>query len=219
MSIESQIKELHNELPPTVKLVAVSKFKPVEDILSAYNAGQRSFGENRPQELAAKAAELPSDIEWHFIGHLQSNKLKMVVPYASMIESVDSTKLLCEINDFAGKSGKILDCLIEIHIASEESKQGFTPEEALSLKIQDYPNIRFRGVMGMATFTDDTRQVRSEFHFLHQVFDQMKETVAHGLVEFDQISMGMSHDYKLAISEGATIIRLGSSIFGERKRG
>lgn len=219
MSIESQIKELHNELPPTVKLVAVSKFMPVEDILSAYNAGQRFFGENRPQELAAKATELPSDIEWHFIGHLQSNKLKMVVPYASMIESVDSAKLLGEINAFAGKLGKKVDCLIEIHIASEDTKQGFSPEEALSLKVGDYPNIRFRGVMGMATFTDDSQRVRDEFNSLHKVFEQMKERVAEGLSEFDQISMGMSHDYKLAISEGATIIRLGSSIFGERKRG
>lgn len=216
MSIESRIQDIKFELPSTVKLVAVSKFKHIDDIQTAYNAGQRFFGESRPQELVAKAVALPLDIEWHFIGHLQSNKLKMVVPYVAMIESVDSLKLLGEIDAFAGKIGKIVDCLIEIHIASEESKQGFTPEEALSINYSEYKNVRFRGVMGMASFTDDSEQVRSEFAHLYKVFEQLKSQTASDNPEFDQISMGMSHDYKIAIEEGATIVRIGSSIFGDR---
>lgn len=223
MSIASQINLIKNELPSTVKLVAVSKFKPVEAVMQAYAAGQRVFGENRPQELAQKALETPSDIEWHFIGHLQSNKIKQVVPYAAMIESIHSRKLLKSVNDFAESMGKVMDCLLEVHIATdEETKQGFLPEEAVALAkdFEKFPYIRFRGVMGMASFTDDTTLIRSEFAALKGVFDSIKgygETSGRfWAAAFDQISMGMSHDYRIAIEEGATIVRIGTTIFGAR---
>jgi pyridoxal phosphate enzyme (YggS family) len=223
MSIASQITTLNNELPSTVKLVAVSKFKPVEAVMEAYGAGQRRFGETRPQELAAKAVATPADIEWHFIGHLQSNKIKMVVPYASMIESIHSRKLLEAVNAFAASMGKVMDCLLELHIASdEETKQGFTAEEALALAadFNKYNYIRFRGVMGMASFTDDMEKVRSEFRSLKAAFDSIvdygRSTGRFWVSSFDEISMGMSHDYKIAIEEGATIVRIGTTIFGAR---
>lgn len=216
MSIESQINSLRMELPSTVKLVAVSKFKPNEDILAAYSAGQRCFGENRPQEFAAKAQSLPKDIEWHFIGHLQTNKLKLVLPYASLIHSVDSLKLLSEIDKFAGLTGKVADILLEAHIAKEETKQGFSAGEILSIDFSEYKNVCFRGVMGMATFTDDENQVRSEFHSLHNLYDNVRNISIPELSRFDQISMGMSHDYRTAVQEGATIVRIGSNIFGAR---
>ena len=191
--------------------------------MEAYGAGQRRFGENRPQELAAKAVATPADIEWHFIGHLQSNKIKMVVPYAAMIESIHSRKLLQAVNDYAASMGKVMDCLLELHIATgEETKQGFTPEEALALSEEfgRFPYIRFRGVMGMASFTEDMSQVRREFASLKAAFDAI---VAYGrasgrfwVASFDEISMGMSHDYRIAIEEGATIVRIGTTIFGAR---
>ena len=214
MSIASAVQQLKQELPSTVKLVAVSKFKPVEAILEAYDAGQRAFGENRPQELAAKAAVLPPDIEWHFIGHLQTNKVKLVVPWAALIHSVDSEKLLAEIDKTARAAGKVMDCLLEIHIARETTKQGFTPEEALVLarRIGDYPHIRLRGVMGMATFTDDTDEVRQEFRTLKEVSRQLAF-----LPHCDQVSMGMSEDWPIAVEEGTTIVRIGTSIFGKRE--
>lgn len=215
MSIESQILELRERLPSTVKLVAVSKFKPAEDILAAYNVGQRCFGENRPQELAAKAATLPSDIEWHFIGHLQTNKLKMVLPYASLIHSIDSLRLLEAVDRGGAALGKVIPCLLEVHIATEESKQGFSAEEILLLNFAAYPNISFRGVMGMASFVDDMVQVRSEFRSLKELRRRVA-TEHPELMEFDQISMGMSQDYHIAIEEGATIVRIGSTIFGAR---
>ncbi len=212
--IASSIRQLKQELPSTVTLVAVSKFKPVEDILEAYGAGQRDFGENRPQELAAKAKELPSDIRWHLIGHLQTNKVKLVVPCAAMIQSVDSPRLLVEIDKAARAAGRTLDILFEIHIADESTKQGFTPEDALSLArtIDDYPGVRLRGVMGMATYTDDLDQVRREFHALKEVSLQLQAI----LPGCDQISMGMSHDWPVAVEEGTTIVRIGTSIFGKR---
>ncbi|MBQ7576411.1 MAG: YggS family pyridoxal phosphate-dependent enzyme [Bacteroidales bacterium] len=223
MSIASQITSINNELPSTVKLVAVSKFKPVEAVMEAYGAGQRRFGENRPQELAAKAVVTPSDIEWHFIGHLQTNKVKMVVPYASMIESIHSRKLLEAVNNYAASMGKVMDCLLELHIATDEqTKQGFTAEEALALAadFNKYPYIRFRGVMGMASFTDDMARVRSEFASLKAAFDAIvdygRSAGRFWVASFDEISMGMSHDYKIAIEEGATIVRIGTTIFGAR---
>lgn len=214
MSIASVITQLHRELPSTVKLVAVSKFKPVEDILAAYAAGQRAFGENRPQELAAKAQVLPDDIEWHFIGHLQTNKLKQVLPYAALIESVDSEHLLTEIDRGARNAGRTVDILLEVHIAAEQTKQGFTPDEALALarRIGDYPNVRLRGVMGMATFTDDRDEIRREFRLLKSISTQL-QAVRPGC---DQVSMGMSEDWRIAVEEGTTIVRIGSAIFGER---
>ena len=214
MSIASVITQLHKELPSTVKLVAVSKFKPVEDILEAYGAGQRAFGENRPQELAAKAKVLPQDIEWHFIGHLQTNKLKQVLPYATLVESVDSEHLLTEIDKAARAAGRTVDILLEVHIAAETTKQGFTADEALALarRIGDFPGVRLRGVMGMATFTDDTDEVRREFRTLKGVSEQLQAF----LPGCDQISMGMSEDWRIAVEEGTTIVRIGSAIFGAR---
>ena len=214
MSIASVITQLHSELPSTVKLVAVSKFKPVEDILAAYEAGQRAFGENRPQELAAKAKVLPDDIEWHFIGHLQTNKLKQVLPYAALIQSVDSEHLLTEIDRAARAAGRTMDILLEVHIAAEQTKQGFTPDEALALarRIDDFPGVRLRGVMGMATFTDDSDEVRREFRLLKSISGQL-QAFRPGC---DQVSMGMSEDWRIAVEEGTTIVRIGSAIFGER---
>ena len=213
MSIADNIRKLKSELPSTVELVAVSKFKPVEAIREAYEAGQRSFGENRPQELAAKAPQLPADIVWHFIGHLQTNKVKMVVPYAHLIHSVDSERLLAEIDKAARAAGKVMDCLLEIHIAEEQTKQGFTPDEAMALAKEAgrYPNIRLRGVMGMATFTDDREQVRREFRSLKAVSERLSF-----LPGCDTVSMGMSGDWPIAVEEGTTIVRIGTAIFGKR---
>ncbi|MBQ1623946.1 MAG: YggS family pyridoxal phosphate-dependent enzyme [Bacteroidales bacterium] len=213
MGIADNIRKLKSELPSTVELVAVSKFKPVEAIQEAYEAGQRSFGENRPQELAAKAPQLPADIVWHFIGHLQTNKVKMVVPYAHLIHSVDSERLLAEIDKAARAAGKVMDCLLEIHIAEEQTKQGFTPDEAVALAKEAgrYPNIRLRGVMGMATFTDDREQVRREFRSLKAVSERLSF-----LPGCDTVSMGMSGDWPIAVEEGTTIVRIGTAIFGKR---
>lgn len=213
MSVTSAIRQLKNELPSTVKLVAVSKFKPVSDILEAYRAGQRAFGENRPQELAAKAKVLPPDIEWHFIGHLQTNKVKLVVPYASLIHSVDSERLLAEIDRNARGLGKTVDILLEIHIAAESTKQGLEAGEALSLagRMAEFPNVRLRGVMGMATFTEDSDQIRREFRLLKALSEQLS-----GIPDCRQISMGMSEDWRIAVEEGTTIVRIGTSIFGQR---
>ena len=212
--IASSIRQLKQELPSTVTLVAVSKFKPVEAILEAYGAGQRDFGENRPQELAAKAKALPADIRWHFIGHLQTNKVKLVVPCATMIHSVDSPRLLAEIDKAARSLGKTMDILFEIHIAEEDTKQGYTPGESLAQArgIGDFPGVRLRGVMGMATFTDDLTRVRREFQTLRDVSRQMQALIP----GCDQISMGMSHDWPIAVEEGTTIVRIGTSIFGKR---
>ena len=213
MGIADNIRKLKSELPSTVELVAVSKFKPVEAIREAYEAGQRSFGENRPQELAAKAPQLPGDIVWHFIGHLQTNKVKMVVPYAHLIHSVDSERLLAEIDKAARAAGKVMDCLLEIHIAEEQTKQGFTPDEAVALAKEAgrYPNIRLRGVMGMATFTNDREQVRREFRSLKAVSERLSF-----LPGCDTVSMGMSGDWPIAVEEGTTIVRIGTAIFGKR---
>ncbi|MBQ6957614.1 MAG: YggS family pyridoxal phosphate-dependent enzyme [Bacteroidales bacterium] len=213
MSVTSAILQLRNELPSTVQLVAVSKFKPISDILEAYAAGQRAFGENRPQELAAKAQQLPADIQWHFIGHLQTNKVKQVVPYATLIHSVDSERLLAEIDKTARAMGKTVDILLEIHIAEELTKQGLSAEEARALagRMAEFPNVRLRGVMGMATFTDDMAQVRREFRALKALSNEL--SVIPGC---DQVSMGMSEDWPVAVEEGTTLVRIGTSIFGKR---
>ena len=213
MSVTSAILQLRNELPSTVQLVAVSKFKPISDILEAYAAGQRAFGENTPQELAAKAQQLPADIQWHFIGHLQTNKVKQVVPYATLIHSVDSERLLAEIDKTARAMGKTVDILLEIHIAEELTKQGLSAEEARALagRMAEFPNVRLRGVMGMATFTDDMAQVRREFRALKALSNEL--SVIPGC---DQVSMGMSEDWPVAVEEGTTLVRIGTSIFGKR---
>ncbi len=215
MTIQEGLKHVLDTIPSTVKLVAVSKFQSVSAILQAYAAGHRVFGESRPQELAAKAPELPDDIEWHFIGPLQSNKIKMVLPYATLIHSIDTERLLSRIDRQAALSDKIVDCLIQLHIAMEETKQGFPIEEALKqvpLFRDKYPNVRIRGLMGMASFVDDMEQVRREFRALKSAFDKLQPRFP----IFDTLSMGMSQDYNIAIEEGATIVRIGSTIFGSR---
>ena len=213
MSIAIAIEQIRHELPSTVQLVAVSKFKPVGDIRQAYDAGQRAFGENRPQELALKAPLLPADIQWHFIGHLQTNKVKLILPYVTLIHSVDSERLLAEIDKQARALGKTVDCLLEVHIARETTKQGFLPEEAgaIARHMGDYPNVRLRGVMGMATFTDDTEEVRQEFRTLKALSQRLSD-----IPGCDQVSMGMSEDWRIAVEEGTTIVRIGTFIFGKR---
>ncbi|MBP7753992.1 MAG: YggS family pyridoxal phosphate-dependent enzyme [Bacteroidales bacterium] len=215
MTIRENIESILSKLPPTVKLVAVSKLQSVPEILEAYVAGQRAFGENRPQELAAKVHSLPEDIEWHFIGRLQSNKIKMILPYVSLIHSVDSERLLARIDRQAALSGRIVDCLIQLHIAIEDTKQGFPVDEALEqvpLFRDKYKNVRIRGLMGMASFVEDMEQVRGEFRTLKLAFDKLKPEFPH----FDTLSMGMSQDWHIAVEEGTTIIRIGSIIFGSR---
>lgn len=218
--ITENIKILKNQLPPSVRLVAVSKTRPERDILEAYNAGQRIFGENRVQEILRKKDQLPGDIEWHLIGHLQTNKVKAIVPFVSMIHSVDSYRLLSSINSESSKSGKVTDCLLQVHIADEETKSGFLPEELLeeldSHDLQELNNVRICGLMGMATFTDDSDKVRNEFRSLAGFFNKLRTEYFHDRPYFTEISMGMSGDYEIAVEEGSTMIRVGSLIFGER---
>jgi len=219
--IAANIKKLGKELPAGVRIVAVSKTKPVIDILEAYNSGQRVFGENRVQELLQKKVMLPSDIEWHLIGHLQTNKVKYVVPFISMIESVDTFRLLKVINDEAASIQRVIDCLLQIHIAREEAKFGFSMREVIeALESSELPglkHLRIRGVMGMATFTDDRGLIRQEFRFLADCFRELKKRYFKEDQSFNELSMGMSGDYQIAVSEGSTIVRIGSVIFGERK--
>lgn len=216
------LESIRSQIPDRVKLVAVSKTKPVEDIRQAYNAGQRIFGENRIQEILNKKDYLPSDIEWHMIGHLQTNKVKPVVQFISMIQSVDSMKLLSVINSEAEKAKRIIDCLLEVHIAKEESKSGFSREELDSAfqggTIGSLRNVRVCGVMGMATFTSDDQQVKNEFRYLREIFEMVKGKYFKDDPAFREISMGMSGDYMIAIEEGSTMIRIGSLIFGERTK-
>jgi len=219
--IAANISFLKTQIPPSVKLVAVSKTKPVGAILTAYKTEQRYFGENRVQELLNKVDLLPRDIEWHLIGHLQSNKVKYIVPFISMIQSVDSFKLLKTINSEASKINRVVDCLLQIHIASEETKYGFSMKElfemAESQEFMNMKHVRICGVMGMATFTSDTRQVSKEFSYLADCFNSLKNRFFAGTHHFKEISMGMSGDYEIALKEGSTIVRIGSIIFGERK--
>ena len=220
MNIAEAIKELKNELPSTVKLVAVSKFHPSELIKEAYDAGQRIFGESRPQELYRKVNELPSDIEWHFIGHLQTNKLKFVLPYVSLVHSVDSKKLLYEISKYATAHGLTVRVLLEVHIAMEETKQGFSAEELFDLLDEisaDKPlGIELCGLMGMASFVEESAQIKKEFGTLAMLFSQVRERYGASWENFNELSMGMSHDYPLAIGCGSTMVRVGTKIFGAR---
>ena len=220
MTIENNLNRIKATLPDGVKLVAVSKTKSNEDIMEAYQTGQRIFGENKVQELVRKWESLPKDIEWHFIGHLQSNKVRMIAPFVAMIHSVDSLKILKTINDEAKHAGKVIPCLLQFHIASEESKFGFSYEEAVqlltTLKSSDIENIIISGVMGMATFTDDVELIRKEFSTLHEIFQNLKDVFFRGNDNFREISMGMSDDYLYAVENGSTMVRVGSTIFGER---
>lgn len=219
-NIALRIEELQRELPPQTRLVAVSKYHPAEAIMQAYDAGQRIFGESHVQELRQKYEQLPKDISWHFIGHLQTNKVKYIAPYITLIEAVDSYKLLAEINKQAGKHGRIIPCLLEIHIAQEESKYGFTPESCREMlasgEWKNLNNVRIAGVMGMATNTDDETQIEQEFRTLKALFDEWKQIFFANEPSFKEISMGMSHDYRIAVRAGSTLVRVGSKIFGER---
>jgi len=219
-SITENIDFFRQKIPSSVKLIAVSKTKPVSDILEAYNAGQRCFGENRVQELLLKKDKLPLDIEWHLIGHLQSNKVKSIVPFIHMIQSVDSLKLLETINSEASKVDRKIDCLLQIHIAKEETKFGFGLEEITGFLDEvlfgELKFVRVCGVMGIATFTSDTLLVQKEFRMLKECFNSLKNRYFEGRPYFKEISMGMSSDYEIAIEEGSTIVRIGSHIFGER---
>lgn len=216
MSIQQNLIQIKSKLPAHVTLVAVSKTKPVADLLEAYIAGQRIFGENYVQELVEKQQALPNDFEWHFIGHLQSRKVKLIAPFVSLIHGVDSTKLLQEINKEAAKNNRVIDCLLQIHIAVEESKFGLDEVELTKILTSDdfknLKNIRIVGLMGMASFTDNQNQIEKEFNYLKTLFDKLKITNS----ELQTLSMGMSNDYQLAISCGSTMIRIGSSIFGGR---
>lgn len=218
MSIKTEIERLRSELPEGVKLLAVSKFHPVEALEQAYQAGQRAFGESRPQELKQKTEVLPRDIEWHMIGHLQTNKVKYIAPFVTLIESLDSERLAAEINRQAERCGRVIDCLLEIHVTDEDSKSGWAYDDLLTFVREGgfaaYPNIRIRGVMGMATFTDDESVVRHDFECLAACKAELAEYFGE---EFDTLSMGMSDDYRLALEYGTTEVRIGSTIFGARQ--
>ncbi len=211
---------IRETLPPTTKLVAVSKFKSPETIMEAYNLGIKDFGENRPQELKVKMESLPVDIRWHFIGNLQSNKIKMIIDNVYLIHSVSSEKLLREIDKEAAKRGLKIDCLLQVYIAREESKQGLTEEELLSIieNSSNYPNVRIRGLMGMASFVDDFEIVSGEFGYIKGLFNKVKNGFSNENNHFDQLSIGMSGDYQIALKYNPTIVRIGSSIFGERQQ-
>jgi len=218
--ITKNIVLIKKQIPSSVRLVVVSKTKSAGDILEAYNTGHKMFGENRVQEIISKKDQLPADIEWHFIGHLQTNKVRLIVPFVDMIESVDSFRLLSVIDAEALKTGRLINCLLQIHIAQEETKFGFSKDElrdlAESEKFQKLKSVRICGVMGMATFTNDEEQIRNEFRYLRECSNYLKIRFFKDAL-FNEISMGMSGDYKIAIEEGSTIIRIGSLIFGERK--
>ena len=221
MRIAENIRQMKASLPAGVTLVAVSKFHPVEALREAYDAGQRVFGESRAQELVAKRKALPEDIEWHFIGPLQSNKVKDIVPFVRLIHSIDSRKLLEEVDKQARKHDRVVDVLLEIHVAREESKHGFTPEECEALlgdeAVARLEHVRVRGLMAMASLTDDERRIREEFRTVHELFEKLRDGVCRDNASFTVLSMGMSHDYPIAIEEGSTMIRVGTHIFGERE--
>lgn len=218
--IQEEIQAIKAGLPEGVRLVAVSKFHPIEALQDAYDGGQRIFGESKVQEMTLKYEALPKNIEWHFIGHLQTNKIKYMAPYVALIHGVDSYKLLAEINKQAAKVGRIIPCLLQIHIAQEETKFGFSTEECRAMleegQWRQLDHVQIAGVMGMATNTEDETQIRREFSTLSAFFQEIKEAYFKEVSSFKEISMGMSDDYPLAIEEGSTLIRIGSRIFGAR---
>lgn len=221
VGISDKIKEIKAQLPQGVRLVAVSKFHPLEAIEEAYAAGQRVFAESRAQELAAKAPAMPADVEWHFIGHLQTNKARQVVQCANVIESVDSLRLLRLIDAEAARAGRTIDVLLQLHVAQEEAKSGFAPAELLEVaqngELGGLTNTRITGLMAMATFTDDQQQIASEFATVKATFDSLRQGVMKGNEEFAQISMGMSDDWPVAVQHGSTLVRIGTAIFGARE--
>lgn len=216
MGIAERLAAVRETLPEGVQLVAVSKTKSTGEILEAYQAGQRIFGENKVQEMTAKWEQLPGDIQWHMIGHLQRNKVKYIIPFVSLIQGVDSLRLLREIDKRAGQAGRVVDCLLQVHIAEEDSKFGFDGDELMALlagdELRQLNHVRIRGLMGMATFTDQSEQVLREFKSLKALYDQWRESMP----GTDILSMGMSGDYELAIRAGSNMVRIGSSIFGAR---
>ena len=221
MSISKNLNNIKSQLPTHVTLVAVSKTKPVADLMEAYDAGQRIFGENKIQEMTDKWEVMPKDIEWHMIGHVQTNKVKYMAPYVSLIHGVDSLKLLQEINKQAAKNNRVIDCLLQVYIAEEESKFGLDEQELdeilneIQQNKENYKNIRIVGLMGMATFTENQNQIEKEFKHLKTIFDKYNQLETSNL-KLETLSMGMSGDYQLAISCGSTMVRIGSSIFGSR---
>lgn len=223
MSIQTNLNEIKQSLPKQVVLVAISKTHPVDVVMEAYNAGQKIFGENKVQEMISKYEAMPKDIEWHLVGHLQTNKVKYISSFVSLIHSVDSLKLLSIINKEAEKEGRVINCLLQIYIATEETKFGLSEEEVddilSSTEYQNMKNIRIVGLMGMASFTDNVEKVRTEFHHLSEIFRIIKEKYFSNISSFKEISMGMSGDYNIAIEEGSTMVRIGSSIFGSRNYG
>lgn len=220
MSIADNLKQVLAELPQGVRLVAVSKFHPNEAIEEAYRAGQRIFGESKVQEMTAKYESLPKDIEWHFIGHLQSNKIKYMIPYVAMIHGIDTYKLLAEVNKQAVKAGRVVNCLLQIHVAQEETKFGFSPDECRQMlnagEWKQLTHVRICGLMGMASNTDNIEQIDREFRLLNELFKEIKNAWFDDSDAFRELSMGMSHDYHEAIAAGSTLVRIGSKIFGER---
>ncbi len=220
MGIPQNIENIKATLPNGVQLIAVSKTKPNEDIMEAYNAGTRVFGENKPQELMRKYEELPKDIEWHFIGHLQTNKVKYIAPFVTLIHGVESIKLLKEINKQAVKNNRVIDCLLQFHIAEEDTKFGLSLIEAEEIldseSFKALQNIRIVGVMGMATYTNNPQQIENEFESLRNIFNILKTDFFADTDSFKELSMGMSGDYQLAIKHGSTMVRIGSTIFGAR---
>jgi pyridoxal phosphate enzyme (YggS family) len=218
--IKAHLEEIRSSLPASTILIAVSKTHPIERIREAYEAGQRDFGENKVQELVEKYEALPKDIRWHMIGHLQSNKVKYIAPFVYLIHGVDSFNLLKEINKQGQKNGRQISCLLQFHIAQEDTKFGLSLEEAKAFlagpEFSLLNHVRICGVMGMATFTENTAQIRKEFQSLHAIYQQLKSSYFSSNAEFKEISMGMSDDYPIAIEQGSTLIRVGSKIFGKR---
>lgn len=219
-TIADRLSDLRQELPAGVRLVAVSKFHPVEMLQEAYDAGQRVFGESRVQELVQKAAQMPKDVEWHFIGHLQRNKVRQIAPFITLIHSVDSPELLAEIERQAALAGRTIPCLLELHVAQEAEKFGFTPDAALQFlregEWRQLAHVQLRGLMCMATFTDDTDEIRREFQLARRTFEQAKTECFADAPAFRELSMGMTDDYPVAIEEGSTMVRIGTKLFGPR---
>lgn len=220
MSIKLNIEKLTEIVPSDVRIVAVSKFHSNDEIMEAYNAGQMVFGESRVQELLQKHEDLPKDIEWHFVGNLQRNKVKQIAPFVSLIHSVDSERLLREIEKQGSVNNRIIRCLLQIHVADEETKSGFSPEECRQFlsegKWRECSHVKISGLMGMATFTDDEEKISKEFNQLKSLFKEFKDSHFNDKPEFEEISMGMTGDYQLAIEAGSTMIRIGTLIFGSR---
>lgn len=221
MSVKENLRHLRNSIPQGVELVAVSKFHPIEAIQEAYEEGQRTFGESRANELVDKAKQMPEDVKWHFIGHLQTNKVRQILPYVSIIHSVDSERLLRLINSESSKLNRVTKVLMQLHVAKEETKFGFTPDELLdtvtSSLIEEMSCVRIVGVMGMASNVDDEVRIRKDFREIRQAFNALKSTVFTNDSDFSIISMGMSHDWEIAAEEGSNMIRVGTTIFGERE--